>query len=219
MALCATALLSGCLLQTELPEHQPLAPAGGRGIAFGHIAVKADGATVPPANPGADWSESGVTPRPELRIYLERLAPRAVTLPSVSGTGMFAWSLDPGDYLLLALPDEDASAEPTAQRFRPVAALRVPPGGPWCVGALEVAATGPVVIDHGPLRVDPAVKQTTVVDRCVEISREVATRFAAPAPPVEARLMITVDDLAFDDPHLFDDVRRRLDAADGTRRQ
>src|SRR3974377_1944592 len=89
-ALCATVLISGCLAVSPPPEHQPLVPTSGRGIAFGQIAVKAGGATVPPANPGADWSGSGLAPRPELRIYLERLAPRGVTLPSVSGTGLFA---------------------------------------------------------------------------------------------------------------------------------
>jgi hypothetical protein len=153
--------------------------------------------------------------RPELRLYLERMEPRRVALPPVSGTGLFAWPLDPGDYLLLALPEEDVGALPGAQRFRPVAALRVPPGGPWCVGALDLAARGPVIVDRGPLRVDASVERATVVDRCAEISREVAVRYAALTSPVATRLMIAADDLAFEDPELFSKVRRRLDAAAG----
>lgn len=215
LALCAPALLSGCLALTPLPEHRPLVPRAGQGVVFGHIAVTADGVAVPPANPGADWSATGLAARPELRLYLERLAPRAVTLPPVLGTGLFAWSLEPGDYLLLALPDEDASALPAAQRFRPVAALRVPPGGPWCVGNLEVAAAGTVIVDRKPLRIDPTVERATVLDRCPETSQEVATRYAALTSVVEARLMVAVDDLAFDNPLLFDEVRHRLDAAAG----
>lgn len=213
--LCATALLSGCLALSPLAEHRALAPSAGRGIVFGHMSVKAGGAAVPPANPGADWSAVGLASRPELRLYLERLAPRAVTLPPVSGKGLFAWSLDPGDYLLLALPEEDAGAAPTAQRFRPVVALRVPNGGPWCVGALEVAAAGPVIVDRGPLRVDPSVERATVVDGCAEIALEIATRYAPLTSPAGVRLMVPVDDLRFEDPLLFGEVRRRLDAAAG----
>jgi hypothetical protein len=216
-ALCASALLSGCLAVRPLPEHRPLTPAAGLGLVFGQISVKADGVTVPPTNPGADWSAVGLAPLPELRVYLERLTPRRVALPPVSGVGLFAWSLEPGDYLLLALPEEDVGAAPQAQRFRPVAALRVPPGGPWCAGALEVAAAGPVILDRGPLRVDAAVQRTRVVDRCAEIERDIAARYAALASPVAVRLMISIDDLAFEDPSLFAQVRRRLDAA-ATRR-
>jgi hypothetical protein len=214
-ATAAVALLGGCLVLSPLPEHRPLAPEAGLGIVYGRIAIRANGATVPPANPGADWSAIGVAVRPELRLYLERLAPRRVALPPVSVTGLFAWPLDPGDYLLISLPEEDVGAPPSAQRFRPVAALRVAPGGPWCVGALELEGVGPIVVDRGPLRVDPSVERASVVDRCAEIARQVALRYAALDSPVATRLMIAVDDLAFDDPQLFSEVRQRLDAATG----
>jgi hypothetical protein len=214
-AIAAAALLGGCLALSPLPEHRPLAPKAGLGIVYGRIAVRAHGVAIPPANPGADWRAIGLGARPELRLYLERLAPRRVALPPVSGTGLFAWPLVPGDYLLLSLPEEDVGVPPGAQRFRPVAALRVPSGGPWCVGALDLAAAGPVVVDRGPLRVDPSVERASVVDRCAEIAREVAMRYAALASPVAKRLMTVVDDLAFDDPRLSSEVRRRLDAVAG----
>jgi hypothetical protein len=214
-ALCAVALLSGCLAVSPLPEHRPLTPTGESGIVYGRIGVKADGATAPPTNPGADWSATGLALRPELRFYLERIAPRRITLPPVTGTGLFAWSLDPGDYLLIALPEEDVGAEPHAQHFRPVAALRVPRGGPWCAGALEVTAPGPVVLDRGPLRVEPVLQQAAVIDRCAEIAVEVAGRYAALTAPVAVHLMVAIDDLAFEDAQLFAEARRRLDAAAG----
>ena len=212
----AAAALGGCLAVDRLPEHRPLEPAAGRGIVFGHLSVRTDGASVPPTNPGADWTAIGLAVRPELRVYLERLAPRSVTLPPVSGSGLFAWSLEPGDYLLLTLPEEDVGAEPHTQRFRPVAGLRVPPGGPWCAGALEIAAAGPVIIDRKPLRVDPAVADTTVIDRCAALARDVAAQYAPLAVPAAARLMVAASDLAFEDPNLFDQLRRRLDTAAGT---
>jgi hypothetical protein len=198
-ALGAAALLSGCLAVSPLPEHRPLTPTDGSGIVYGRISVKADGATAPPTNPGADWSAVGLALRPEVRIYLERLTPRRITLPPLTGTGLFAWSLEPGDYLLIALPEEDVGAETQAQGFRPVAALRVPRGGPWCAGALEITAPGPVVLDRG-----------------AEIALEVTARYAALTAPVAVNLMIAIDDLAFNDVRLFAEARRRLDAAAGT---
>jgi hypothetical protein len=215
-ALGAAALLSGCLAVSPLPEHRPLTPTDGSGIVYGRISVKADGATAPPTNPGADWSAVGLALRPEVRIYLERLTPRRITLPPLTGAGLFAWSLEPGDYLLIALPEEDVGAETQAQGFRPVAALRVPRGGPWCAGALEITAPGPVVLDRGPLRVEPVVQEAAVIDRCAEIALEVTARYAALTAPVAVNLMIAIDDLAFNDVRLFAEARRRLDAAAGT---
>jgi hypothetical protein len=209
----ALLLLNGCIALTPVPEHQPLNPSGGQGIVFGRIVVTAHGATAPPANPGADWSAAGLSPRPELRFYLEHLATRAVALPPVSGNGLFAWALEPGDYLLLTLPEQDVGAAPESQRFRPVAALRVPKGGPWCVGAMDIGAAGPLVMDRGPLRVDATLERAIVVDRCMEISSEIAGRYGPLASPAPVRLMVALDDLLFQDAALFDEARRRLDAA------
>lgn len=146
-------------------------------------------------------------------MRLERLAPRGVSLPPVTGAGAFAWSLEPGDYLLLSLSEMDVDAPSLAQRFRPVAAFRVRAGVVACVGALRLEAEGPIVFDRKPLRVDPTLERASVSDACVEIARDVAVRYEPPDTPAESRPMLAVADLAFRDPHLLDEVRKRLDLA------
>lgn len=213
-AVVVTVLLPGCLALAPLPEHRPLVPSAGHGIVVGRIEVASGGTVVPPTNPGADPWSTGPAPVAELRVYLERLVPRSVSLPPVAGAGAFAWSLEPGDYLLLSLPEVDVDAPAIAQRFRPVAAFRVRAGMLTCVGGLRLEAEGPVVFDRKPLRVDPALERARVTDACGDIARDVAARYAPLETPAEIRLMTEVADLAFRDPHLFDEVRRRLDLAD-----
>jgi hypothetical protein len=98
-------------------------------------------------------------------------------------------------------------------RFRPVAALRVSAGGPWCSGALGIRAGGPVVLDRGPLRIDPSVISARVTDDCDSLMPDLAARYAPLDRPATPRLMVAADDLAFEDPALVAKVSAHLDAA------
>jgi hypothetical protein len=57
---------------------------------------------------------------------------------------------------------------------------------------------------------EPVVRQAKVIDRCAEIALGIAARYAPLDSPPAARLMIAIDDLAFNDPQPFDKHRLLL---------
>jgi hypothetical protein len=208
--------LIGCLtVDAPRPGH-PVETTNDRVAVCGHLAIQSGTRDVPPLNPGADWASVGPGVHAELRVYLLRLAPRAVSTPPVLRDGLFCWRLTTGDYLLVGSPADDASAPVVAQRHWPLAAFRAAPGPEvTCVGDLRVRTTGIVSVAGVP-RMEFGVEGVDITDACSDRLREIEAMFAPVASKPRTQLLVDAADLAFEDPKLFDAVRTRLDQAAGT---
>lgn len=140
-----------------------------------------------------------------------RLAPRAVSTPTVLRDGLFCWHLSSGDYLLMGSPADDPSAPVVAQRYWPLAAFRAAPGpGVTCVGDLRVRTSGILSVADVPRR-EWEVAGVDITDACSDLLGEFATVFAPLLNTPRTRLLVDAADLSFDDPGLLGAVRTRLD--------
>ena len=129
---------------------------------------------------------------------------------------MFCWQLPPGDYVLIGVPADDASAPEIAQHHWPLAALRVAPGPEIsCAGDLVVDATDSTTVLRGPPRIDFGIGGINVTNACAARTREIESIFAPLGQTPPTRLMVDISDLGFEDPGLATAVRARLDAGAG----
>jgi hypothetical protein len=205
--------LSGCVTDAPRPGH-PVETTDDRVAVCGHLAIQSGTRDVPPLNPGADWASVGPGVHPELRVYLLKLAPRAVSTPAVLRDGLFCWHLSSGDYLLIGSPADDASAPVVAQRHWPLAAFRAGSrAGVLCVGDLRVRTSGVLSVADVP-RTEFAVAGVDITDACSDRLREVAAVFAPLLNTPRKQLLVDVADLSFEDPELFGAARMRLDQAE-----